>query len=418
MSNSIAKNAELLSTILIGILPLGLIIGTAVSESVIIIINICFLVIFFARNDYSIIKIKEIFYLTIIWLYLLINCLAANDSSVAFNRSFFFFKYIILVLSVSLIFKNIYYKKIIFFSWSIIVSVVAIDIYFEFFFGKNLLGYVSADRTRIVSFMKDELRIGSLMLAFLFFVINFWNLTLTKNKISLKIKYIIYLIEILFLTSIFLTGERVTGLKTLLCCFIAMFLFKSQYKIFKIFLILIIPLTLFFTSSNIKDRYRTAYFDLIEKDKIFYNSLHAAHYDTALSIFKEYPLLGVGNKNFRIECAKEKYAKSKFGKTLGRCSTHPHQIYLEILSELGLIGFILIFSFIFINIYKGIKIFLKIKDLILLSSILYLLSSLVPLLPSGSFFSSFNATIFWINFSIMLSFIINRKTQINNTKII
>ena len=95
MSNSIVKNAELLSTILIGILPLGLIIGTAVSESVIIIINVCFLVIFFARKNYSIIKIKEIFYLTIIWLYLLINCFTANDSSLAFNRSFFFFKYII-----------------------------------------------------------------------------------------------------------------------------------------------------------------------------------------------------------------------------------------------------------------------------------------------------------------------------------
>ena len=154
------------------------------------------------------------------------------------------------------------------------------------------------------------------------------------------------------------------------------------------------------------------------KDKVFYNSIHFAHYDAALSIFKEYPLLGVGNKNFRIECAKEKYENSKFIKTLGRCATHPHQIYLEILSELGLIGFILIFSFIFINIYKGIKIFLKNKDLILLSSILYLLISFIPLLPSGSFFSSFNATIFWINFSIMISFIINKKTQINDTKII
>ena len=377
MSNSIVKNAELLSTILIGILPLGLIIGTAVSESVIIIINVCFLVIFFARKDYSIIKIKEIFYLTIIWLYLLINCFTANDSSLAFNRSFFFF-------------KSIYYKKIIFFSWSVIVSVVAIDIYFEFFFGKNLLGYVSADRTRIVSFMKDELRIGSLMLAFFFFVINFWNLTLIKKNISAKIVSTIYLIEILIFISIFLTGERVTSFKALLCGLIAIFFIKLHRKIFKIFLILILPIALFFTSSNIKDRYRTAYFELFVKDKVFYNSIHFAHYDAALSIFKEYPLLGVGNKNFRIECAKEKYENSKFIKTLGRCATHPHQIYLEILSELGLIGFILIFSFIFINIYKGIKIFLKNKDLILLSSILYLLISFIPLFPSGSFFSSFN----------------------------
>ena len=155
----------------------------------------------------------------------------------------------------------------------------------------------------------------------------------------------------------------------------------------------------------------SSYVELFNNKKILYNSLHAAHYDAALTIFKKYPLLGVGNKNFRVECQKEIYANDKFEKTSSRCSTHPHQIYFEILSELGLIGFFLIFIFIFINIYKAISIYLQNKNLILLSSILYLVSFLIPLIPSGSFFSSFNATVFWINFSIMLSFIINQKKQ-------
>jgi hypothetical protein len=154
--------------------------------------------------------------------------------------------------------------------------------------------------------------------------------------------------------------------------------------------------------------------NLLDNNKFIYNTEHGAHYDAALSIFAKYPILGVGNKNFRVECQKDIYLNPNFTRTAGRCSTHPHQIYFEILAELGLIGFFLIFGFIFINMYKAIKIYFTSKNLILLSSISYLLSTLVPLIPSGSFFSSFNATIIWINIGIMISFIINNKTVSQN----
>jgi O-antigen ligase len=172
---------------------------------------------------------------------------------------------------------------------------------------------------------------------------------------------------------------------------------------------------MFFSSENINQRYKTTYMNLLDHNKFIYNTEHGAHYNAALSIFAKYPILGVGNKNFRIECAKDIYSNPKFTRTAGRCSTHPHQIYFEILAELGLIGFFLIFGFIFINIYKAIKIYFASKNLILLSSISYLFGSLVPLIPSGSFFSSFNATIIWVNIGIMMSFIINKKIANQNS---
>ena len=59
------------------------------------------------------------------------------------------------------------------------------------------------------------------------------------------------------------------------------------------------------------------------------------------SVFKNYPFFGVGNKNYRVEtCRKpQNIDQAKFEYV---CSTHPHQIYIELLSEHGLVGFILI----------------------------------------------------------------------------
>ena len=87
------------------------------------------------------------------------------------------------------------------------------------------------------------------------------------------------------------------------------------------------------------------------------------------------------------------------------CNTHPHQIYLEILSEIGIFGFLLFFSFFLTIIVQSIKVYLKTNDLILLSLCAFIVSQILPFLPSGSFFTSFSAIIFWLNVSLIHSLI-------------
>ena len=54
------------------------------------------------------------------------------------------------------------------------------------------------------------------------------------------------------------------------------------------------------------------------------------------------------------------------------------------------------------------------KNYIQIGSFIYLLINFIPLLPSGSFFSDFNLTLFMINFSIMYA--VNDKTNIFYSK--
>ena len=128
------------------------------------------------------------------------------------------------------------------------------------------------------------------------------------------------------------------------------------------------------------------------------------HYKSGIQVFRDHSTFGVGNKNYRVKTCVENLPENYM------CSTHPHQIYIELLSEHGLIGSIFLLSIIFFLIFKNFKIMIKSKNLIQLGSFCYLLMNFLPILPSGSFFGDFNATLFWLNFSIFYAS--NPKTNI------
>ena len=131
---------------------------------------------------------------------------------------------------------------------------------------------------------------------------------------------------------------------------------------------------------------------------------HFAHYEVAWQIIKDYPIFGVGNLKFRYICHNNNYLNTKISYTYERCSNHPHQVHFEILSEQGVVGYLIIIFAIFIVLLNSLKSYRKTGDLTNLSSILFVAVFFIPFLPTGSFFSTFNGTIFWINFSILYAF--------------
>ena len=134
-------------------------------------------------------------------------------------------------------------------------------------------------------------------------------------------------------------------------------------------------------------------------------SPYGAHYNAAYQIFKEYPVFGVGVKNYRIESGKEKYRNDKYEWTEHRSTTHPHQMHFELLSETGIFGYMFFLIFILYSLYLSIKNYLKNRNIFQLSAIIYIIFYLTPFLPSGSYFSTFSSGLFWINYSIMMGYV-------------
>ena len=120
-------------------------------------------------------------------------------------------------------------------------------------------------------------------------------------------------------------------------------------------------------------------------------------------MFEKNRILGVGPRNFRNYCDDEKYKISNFS-----CSTHPHNIYVQILAELGLIGFtfmISIFLIFLINICKHIYLSFKGKNLFSDSQICLISSMLIsiwPFIPTGNFFNNWLSIICYFPIGIFL----------------
>ena len=393
----------------IGLIPLFLLTGTLIPEILVLLVLIGFFYEIIKNKDFSYFNNKIFIFLIIIWVYLILNFTISSDRDLSFLRSFGFIRFPLLVLSINYFLrKNDYKLDIIFYCWGITLLVVVFDLYFQSFFGYNLFGFESHWNNRLTSFMKDELKIAHWLIGFAMPTITFF---LIKKK---KLSYAI-VAYIIFITVLLLINERSNALKGIFIIFFVL-IFNNRLsltkKIIGIILSLVIITTLLSLNQNLKQRFyteiksMTAPQGVINKseDNIgFINyikkSNYGPHYYAAIDIFKRNKFFGTGLKTFRVEC---KNAKVDPSMNLG-CNTHPHQIYLEILSEIGIFGFLLFFSFFLTIIVQSIKVYLRNGDLILISLSGFIASQILPFLPSGSFFTSFSALIFWLNISLIYS---------------
>ena len=399
--NKIPNNLTNINFFLILVLPFSLLFGTFISEIIIFLSTVFFLIKSYIEKEWEWTEKTEFKFLLLIWGYLILNAILANNIHLSLSRGIFFFRFILLIFVISDILKNKRFENIIFISWIALTIVTSVDIYIEFFFEKDLLGNFSEYSGRIASFTGKELKIGGYLIAIIFTSFSFF---LNKN-INIK-NYIILLSLLTFaLIAVIMSGERSNSIKAVFI-FVLFLLFLKKHQLIKyivLILFIIILIMCVLNINKIKYRYTEIINNISNPIILLKDSLHGAHYSTAWKIFKNYPYFGAGNKNFREECQNKIYLDKNYKYTENRCSTHPHQIYLELLSELGIIGTLLIVFFIIFISAKSFLIYFKNYNLLILAPTLYIISIFMPLIPSGSFFTSFGATLFWLNIGIILS---------------
>jgi O-antigen ligase len=130
--------------------------------------------------------------------------------------------------------------------------------------------------------------------------------------------------------------------------------------------------------------------------KFIFSPQHDSLIRTAYNMFLDKPLFGHGPKMFRVICKNEKYAT---GDT--PCMTHPHNFYVQLLAETGIIGFSFLFSafaYVLYCAYRQLKsIVLRQKryltdyQVCLLAGILI---SVWPLTTNGNFFHNWLMTVY------------------------
>ena len=402
----ITKPLDFVYLIILAIFPLSLIFGNLLINFFIFLFSINFFINF--KENKIFFKDKIFYLLVFFFISLVINLLFSLNPESSFPRVIKISFIIIFIFEIKRLVQKyeITYMKYIFTSWFVIFLVLNMDVLFELAFGYNLIGNKSYIPGRIASFFGDELVIGAFYHGFVLFFLSY--LIFKRSKIHILIISIIFVLLISFLI-----GERSNFIKLFLAVtFFTSLALHINYKI-KIITFLITIITLF-AFLNLNESYKTRYFDQIKTlfsangySEYIKKSQYGAHRDTAMKIFKENLIFGVGIKNFRYESSKKKYENKEYALTNQRQATHPHQIHHEFLSETGIFGYFSFLIFILSSIYLGLKSYLKSKNLYQLSAIIFIVTNLLPLLPSGSFLSTYTSGIFWINFAIMNGYIKN-----------
>jgi O-antigen ligase len=377
-------------------------------------------------------------------------------------KSFLLLRYLILFLVVDILFFNkiLNLKKFCFASL-ICTSFVSIDVIIQSFLGTDLFGFKSLVGRNSGPF-GDEVIAGGYLLKFgflsIFLVFDFF-----KNKnFSKPLPILVILIHAI---AICVAGNRMSFMVFLLGCLLIILLVKNLRFIFLTSLIIFLPI--FFGMLKYDESVKYQYFRFFQEithisatagsnlfadkadpknwndenknkslDRINFKengiiksiltegggklySGHGAIWRTSIQMWKENPMFGFGLKSFRYKCRDIISSAGNSNiitaiETTGHmhdfdCSNHPHNYYLELLSETGLIGTILLiifFVFILKNSFSFLRKFnnkLNPEYLFLIPIMLAIFLEIWPIKSTGSFFSTWNATWFWIFASILLS---------------
>ena len=401
-------NKKFIPFYLIGLYPFTLILGTLISESLSIILILLFAIDSIKNKKLNFYKDLIIYFLVIIWIFMMINLFNSLDFQLSFNRSIFFIRYPLLILSITYFLRKDPDKiEIIFKLWMLTVVVTIIDLYIQFFFGANILGYQSPWDERLSGFFNQELKVAHLLIGFFLPAFAYFFQKKPKN-------IFLYILLILYFLILILTNERaniIRGSLALLIFFTLIPYFKVKIKTILISSILAIFCVMLFFVEPVKNRFIKE-ISFMDADRSLINyvilSNYGPHYLTSLEIFKKNKLFGTGIKTFRKSCKNvsiKKYYKDDSHLSNSGCSTHPHQYYFEILSDLGLLGFIIFVSFFIYLSLRIIKRFFISKNLVFFATGSFLLVQLIPILPTGSFFTSFGSTIFFINLSLIFYYL-------------
>lgn len=391
---------QICAVVLLSLFPVFFFIGTGILNLGIIILDLIFIVEIISKKRLYFLKNYIFYSLILLWLTLLINVFFSINPVNSFSRGFGFIRFIFFVMLLIYFFNldKQKFKNFILTCWLIIFLITSVDLLFEFFTGKNLLGFESYIGGRLAGFFNDELIIGHFYYGFILIATFYILQILSKKNKQFFLRNYIYFFIFIFLIISFLIGERSNFIKVLIMILFFSFLFEKEHFKLKVLLFsgfFLVVLLFINLNSNFKERfYEQIYKAILDDPTLYFDNLrYTQHYKTAIRIYDNNKIFGIGLKNYRIESGKKVYQDLQ-------TSTHPHQVHFEFLSELGILGYLSLIIFFIYHFYN----FRKNKfynDNLNLAGLLFVITSLLPLLPSGSFFTSNGATLFWMNFAMM-----------------
>ena len=432
MSNLLDK----ISLYLLLFIPIAIITGPFLPDLFLSTIVIIFLYKLIRNAEWKKLNNKYFFILVFLCLFLVINSLLSENVFLSLKPTLFYFRFGIFCFATyylmnkydDMIIKNLTYI-ILFILFFLLVGQI-----YDLIFQKNIITGQTIRDFRHTGFFGDDEIIGSYTARlFPFFLFIF----LKKNPVNTKLIFSTFIITGLI---IFLSSERTSFFFYLVTLLV--FLMMSENSLRKailanIFFIISILIIFYSFNDNLNHRIKQTYkqlnfmnkeltrpnliisegHDAIEeytnkqRSIILFSVAHQSHYEIAYKMFKEKPIFGHGVKMFRHYCAKKENYVNEFA-----CTTHPHNVLMQFLSETGIILSTIVYFFYLLLLFKLSQSFFlrnfKKGYVINYAQVCFTCSILItffPFSPSGNFFDNWLSLVYYYPIGIYLWHMKNLK---------
>ena len=412
------------------LIPLLLIAGPAIPDIVITLGGLFGIFYILYQKEYeSLIKLNLFRFSIIFWLSLISISFFSYNKTYSFQDSLIFIRFLLIPFFCFFIFfkdKKLFERLLL--ALFVIVVFVSIDTLYQFInytskdgFKEDLLGFKSNWYGRLTGPFGDELIPGSYLSKFgLFGFVFLISLKKLENNIIIQSLYLSLIILVCYISGermafatfslslllllIFLDGFRKSIISAILIGALFIFLATYLHPFYNDFNVIESTqyhqgqkIEKFFQCENDTEKICSKIINIqpnfFEVIKNFDTSAYGEIYLLSLKMFLDNPITGIGINNFKYLCNYNELYKNMMINY--ECASHPHNIYIQWLTEGGLIVFILFILFLFFLVKFIINNTADKKYKII--SIVIILIMFWPIMSTGSLIKNwFGVTTFFI----------------------
>lgn len=322
----------------------------------------CLLFIFylFFYKSKNVNVVNSIFYLVLFVLLSLFSLIGAYNASTFTNdTSVALFQYICIFgfakILVSECFENIVFYNSVINALKVTVFFSLIFLVCQFIFGVNFSlekslnsNVLSLDVIRYPSFFQDPQKYAQFISATSF-------LFLIKDKQTSRLPIINIFFVIFSILALLYTGGRAGLGGWCIGFFIFLIFSNSKLKIISIIVFLMLSFFIYYFSDSFSMFQRSSLGDAYD--------FRMSIWQDAINIFNHHPFFGIGIGNYSNYVSVHNPDQFWISDNKITYFSHPESGYLKFLIELGILGFILVITFILFPIFLAFHYFIKSKDI-------------------------------------------------------
>ena len=408
-----------ISLYLLYLIPVALVTGPFFPDLFLSLIGLFFLLFSIRHKLFSYYKNLFVYFFLIFYFYLIIRSLFSDNIYYSLQGCLFYFRYLFFSLGVFYLFNTTpTLARNLGLSIFVTLLIVGLDGYYQWYFGENIFGWVAEEglNDRLAGFFKEEKILGGYLARLtpvaLGLLIYYYS-KIDSIKLTIGICFLIF-IDVLT----FGTGERSAFFFMTLFSILLIFL-SNNFKFYRLLTFIISSIIIVFVSIYVPESNKKVMLTInqVSTNNVAplapYSPLHEQHYTVAYKMFKDNMLFGQGPNMFDALCQKEEFNYQE------GCTNHPHNSYMQLLAESGIVGFIfLLFGFLTISmiLFRQFLGIINLSTYKLPDHVVFLMSGLFvmtwPLIPTGSFFNNWTNVMYYLPVGFVLHYFYKKKIEV------